>query len=135
LIGYNSKSGLLTTRRCPLQATAELRRAADIGRDAEIEGFRHPRSPRCFGLRRAQGGPRDGALTAAGSAYAVPFEAAEAQRTNVPVDDLYDRLGATAFASSVRRGSSAQIRARAPVTALGEVGGILAAVEAEQESG
>jgi hypothetical protein len=66
-----------------------------------------------------------GALTAAGSAYALPFDASDAQRINELVDDLRDRLGAAAFASAVRRGSSlsdgeivefvrAQIRALAP---------------------
>jgi predicted ATPase/DNA-binding SARP family transcriptional activator len=71
-----------------------------------------------------------GALAAAGSAYALPFEAADAQQINVLVDDLRDRLGAAAFASAVRRGSSlsdgeiiefvrAQIRALAPVTIQG----------------
>jgi hypothetical protein len=68
-----------------------------------------------------------GALTAAGSAYALPFEAVDAQRINDLVDDLRARLGAAAFASAVRRGSSlsdgeiiefvrAQIRGLAPVT-------------------
>jgi predicted ATPase/DNA-binding SARP family transcriptional activator len=71
-----------------------------------------------------------GALAAAGSAYALPFEAADAERINVLVDDLRDRLGAPAFASAVRRGSGlsdgeiieyvrAQIRALAPVTVHG----------------
>jgi predicted ATPase/DNA-binding SARP family transcriptional activator len=70
-----------------------------------------------------------GALTAAGSAYALPFDAADAQRINALVDDVRDRLGAAAFASAVRRGSSlsdgeivefvrAQIRALAPKTTL-----------------
>jgi len=68
-----------------------------------------------------------GALAAAGSAYALPFEAADAQRIEILVDDLRQRLGAAAFASAVRRGSSlsegeiiefvrAQIRALAPAT-------------------
>jgi predicted ATPase/DNA-binding SARP family transcriptional activator len=68
-----------------------------------------------------------GALTAAGSAYALPFEAADAEQINVLVDDLRERLGPAAFASAVRRGSSlsdgeiiefvrAQIRSLAPVT-------------------
>jgi predicted ATPase/DNA-binding SARP family transcriptional activator len=47
-----------------------------------------------------------GALTAAGSAYALPFEAADAQRIGVLVDELRDRLGAAAFASAVRRGTT-----------------------------
>ena len=66
-----------------------------------------------------------GALTAAGSAYALPFDAADAQRINALVDDVRDRLGAAVFASAVRRGSGlsegeivefvrAQIRALAP---------------------
>ena len=45
-----------------------------------------------------------GALTAAGSAYALPFEAADAQRISDLVDDLRDRLGPATFASAVRRG-------------------------------
>lgn len=68
-----------------------------------------------------------GALTAAGSAYALPFEAADAQQISELVEDLRGRLGAAAFASAVRRGSSlsdsemiefvrAQIRALAPAT-------------------
>jgi predicted ATPase/DNA-binding SARP family transcriptional activator len=67
-----------------------------------------------------------GALAAAGSAYALPFEAADAQEINVLVDELRERLGPAAFASAVRRGSSlsdgeivefvrAQIFALAPV--------------------
>jgi predicted ATPase/DNA-binding SARP family transcriptional activator len=71
-----------------------------------------------------------GALAAAGSAYALPFEAADAQRINVLVGDLRERLGAAAFASAVRRGSGlsegeiiefvrAQIRALAPATIHG----------------
>jgi tetratricopeptide (TPR) repeat protein len=47
-----------------------------------------------------------GALTAAGSAYALPFEAADAHRISGLVDDLRDRLGAAAFASAVRRGTT-----------------------------
>ena len=68
-----------------------------------------------------------GALTAAGSAYALPFDATDAQRINALVDDVRERLGAAAFASAVRRGTSlsdgeivefvrAQIRALAPET-------------------
>jgi predicted ATPase/DNA-binding SARP family transcriptional activator len=71
-----------------------------------------------------------GALAAAGSAYALPFDAVDSQRINALADDLRDRLGAAAFASAVRRGSSlsdgeliefvrAQIRALAPVAADG----------------
>jgi len=47
-----------------------------------------------------------GALTAAGSAYALPFEAADAQRIGALVDNLRDRLGPAAFASAVRRGTT-----------------------------
>jgi predicted ATPase/DNA-binding SARP family transcriptional activator len=68
-----------------------------------------------------------GALAAAGSAYALPFDAVDSQRINALADDLRNRLGAAAFASAVRRGSSfsdgeiiefvrTQIRALAPVT-------------------
>lgn len=47
-----------------------------------------------------------GALTAAGAAYALPFEAADAQRIGVLVDTLRERLGAGSFASPVRRGTA-----------------------------
>ncbi len=47
-----------------------------------------------------------GALTAAGAAYALPFEAADAQRLSALVDDLRRQLGASAFASAVRRGTT-----------------------------
>jgi hypothetical protein len=47
-----------------------------------------------------------GALTAAGAGYALPFEAADAQRIGVLVDNLRDRLGAAAFAAAVRRGTT-----------------------------
>jgi predicted ATPase len=47
-----------------------------------------------------------GALTAAGSAYALPFEAADAQQIGELVDTLRDRLGSAAFASAVRRGTT-----------------------------
>lgn len=47
-----------------------------------------------------------GALAAAGAAYALPFEATEAERTTSLVDELRDRLGAGAFAAAVRRGAS-----------------------------
>jgi hypothetical protein len=47
-----------------------------------------------------------GALTAAGSAYALPFEATDAQTIGELVDNLRDRLGAAAFASAVRRGTT-----------------------------
>jgi predicted ATPase len=47
-----------------------------------------------------------GALTAAGSAYAMPFEAADAQRISALARELRDRLGAAAFASAVRRGTT-----------------------------
>jgi hypothetical protein len=47
-----------------------------------------------------------GALTAAGAAYALPFEAVEAERIAALVGELRDQLGAGAFASAVRRGAS-----------------------------
>jgi predicted ATPase/DNA-binding SARP family transcriptional activator len=47
-----------------------------------------------------------GALTAAGAAYALPFEAADAQRISALVEDLRKHLGAAAFASAVRRGTT-----------------------------
>jgi hypothetical protein len=47
-----------------------------------------------------------GALSAAGAAYALPFEASDAQRISGLVDDLRERLGAATFAASVRSGVS-----------------------------
>jgi predicted ATPase len=164
--------GLARKSTSPLEATAELQRAADIARNAGNRWIQAFALTEVLWLEARQGRPREalaryidvidlwyrggdwanqwlslrhvfgilvqlradlgaatlhGALTAAGSAYALPFEAADAQRINALVDDLRDRLGAAAFASAVRRGSSlsdgeiiefvrAQIRALAPVT-------------------
>jgi len=47
-----------------------------------------------------------GALTAAGAAYALPFEAADAQRINALAEDLREKLGTATFASAVRRGAA-----------------------------
>ncbi len=47
-----------------------------------------------------------GALTAAGASYALPFEAADAEHLSALVDDLRQRLGASSFASAVRRGAT-----------------------------
>jgi predicted ATPase len=47
-----------------------------------------------------------GALTAAGAAYALPFEADDAERISALVDDLRRQLGAPAFAAAVRRGAA-----------------------------
>jgi hypothetical protein len=47
-----------------------------------------------------------GALTAAGSAYALPFEAADARRITDLANSLRDRLGPAAFAAAVRRGTT-----------------------------
>jgi len=47
-----------------------------------------------------------GALNAAGAAYALPFEAVDAQRINALIDDVRGQLGAPAFAAAVRRGAS-----------------------------
>ena len=47
-----------------------------------------------------------GALTAAGAAYALPFEAADAEHLSALVDDLRQQLGASSFASAVRRGAT-----------------------------
>jgi predicted ATPase/DNA-binding SARP family transcriptional activator len=47
-----------------------------------------------------------GALSAAGAAYALPFEAADAERINALVDDVRQHLGAAAFAAAVRRGAA-----------------------------
>jgi predicted ATPase len=66
-----------------------------------------------------------GALVAAGAAYALPFEAADAERLERLVGELRERLGASAFAAAVRRGAAlddaeiielvrGQIRAIAP---------------------
>ena len=47
-----------------------------------------------------------GALTAAGTAYALPFDAGDAEQIRVFAESLRERLGAAAFASSVRRGAA-----------------------------
>jgi predicted ATPase/DNA-binding SARP family transcriptional activator len=47
-----------------------------------------------------------GALTAAGAAYALPFEAVGAERIAALVDDLREQLGTGAFAAAVRHGAS-----------------------------
>jgi hypothetical protein len=47
-----------------------------------------------------------GALTAAGAAYALPFEASDAERISALVDDVREGLGPAVFASTVRRGAS-----------------------------
>ena len=47
-----------------------------------------------------------GALTAAGAAYALPIEAADAERITAQADDLRLQLGASAFATAVRRGTT-----------------------------
>jgi hypothetical protein len=47
-----------------------------------------------------------GALVAAGAAYALPFEPADAVRLTSLVDDLRTELGAAAFAAAVRRGAA-----------------------------
>jgi tetratricopeptide (TPR) repeat protein len=162
--------GLARKSTSPQEATDELRRAADIARDAGNRWIQAFALTEVLSLEGRQGRPREalaryidvidlwfrggdwanqwlslrhvfgilvqlradlgaatlhGALTAAGSAYALPFEASDAQRINALVDDLRERLGAAAFASAVRRGSSlsegeiieyvrAQIRALAP---------------------
>jgi predicted ATPase/DNA-binding SARP family transcriptional activator len=47
-----------------------------------------------------------GALSAARAAYALPFEAADAQRISNLVKDLRQKLGPVTFAATVRRGAS-----------------------------
>jgi hypothetical protein len=47
-----------------------------------------------------------GALMAAGAAYALPFEAADAERINALAAVSRGRLGAAPFASAVRRGAT-----------------------------
>jgi hypothetical protein len=47
-----------------------------------------------------------GALTAVGAAFALPFEASDAERITDLVEILRERLGAAEFASVVRRGAS-----------------------------
>lgn len=47
-----------------------------------------------------------GALSAAGTAYALPFAVADAERITSLVDELRDRIGSANFASAVRRGAS-----------------------------
>jgi tetratricopeptide (TPR) repeat protein len=163
--------GLARKSTNPREATAELRRAADIAREAGNRWIQAFALTEVLWLEARQGRPREalaryidvidlwfrggdwanqwlslrhvfgilvqlradlgaatlhGALTAAGSAYALPFEAADAQRINDLVDDLRLRLGVAPFAAAVRRGSSlsdgeiiefvrAQIRSLAPV--------------------
>ncbi len=47
-----------------------------------------------------------GALTAAGAAYALPFDPAGAEQLDALVDDLRVRLGPGPFAAAVRRGAA-----------------------------
>ncbi len=47
-----------------------------------------------------------GALVAAGAAYALPFEPADAERLTDLADDLRRELGAARFAAAVRRGAA-----------------------------
>lgn len=47
-----------------------------------------------------------GALAAIGAAYALPFEASEAEHVEDRVGQLRDRMSATDFAGAVRRGAS-----------------------------
>ena len=47
-----------------------------------------------------------GTLTAAGAAYALPFEASDAEHIASLVREVREHLGASAFASAVRRGAS-----------------------------
>ena len=47
-----------------------------------------------------------GALNAVGAAYALPFEAADAEHIAELVGMLRDHLGAADFAAAVRRGAS-----------------------------
>ena len=143
--------GLALKSTSPVEATAELQRAADVARDAGNRWIQAFALTEVLWLEAHQGRPREalaryidvidlwyrggdwasqwlslrhvfgilvqlradlgaatlhGALTAAGSAYALPFEAADAQRIGVLVDNLRDRLGAAAFASAVRRGTT-----------------------------
>jgi len=143
--------GLALKSTSPVEASAELQRAADVARNAGNRWIQAFALTEVLWLEAHQGRPREalaryidvidlwyrggdwasqwlslrhvfgilvqlradlgaatlhGALTAAGSAYALPFEAADAQRIGVFVDDLRDRLGAAAFASAVRRGTT-----------------------------
>ena len=47
-----------------------------------------------------------GALTAIGAAYALPFEASDAERIDALVDELRDEMRPAEFAAAVRRGAS-----------------------------
>jgi predicted ATPase/DNA-binding SARP family transcriptional activator len=47
-----------------------------------------------------------GALTAAGAAYALPFEPADAERLDAVATDLRDQLGPEPFAAAVREGAA-----------------------------
>ena len=47
-----------------------------------------------------------GALVAAGAAYALPFEPADAEHLSELVDDLRQELGVARFAAAVHRGAA-----------------------------
>ena len=47
-----------------------------------------------------------GALTAIGAAFALPFEASDAERIDALVDELRDAMRPAEFATAVRRGAS-----------------------------
>jgi predicted ATPase/DNA-binding SARP family transcriptional activator len=143
--------GLALKSTSPVEATAELQRAADRARDAGNRWIQAFALTEVLWLEAHQGRPRQalaryidvidlwyrggdwanqwlslrhvfgilvqlradlgaatlhGALTAAGSAYALPFEAADAQRIGFLAENLRDRLGVAAFASAVRRGTT-----------------------------
>jgi predicted ATPase/DNA-binding SARP family transcriptional activator len=143
--------GLTLKSTSPVEATAELQRAADVAKDAGNRWIQAFALTEVLWLEAHHGRPREalgryidvidlwyrggdwanqwlslrhvfgilvqlradlgaatlhGALTAAGSAYALPFEPADAQRIGVLIDNLRDRLGAAAFASAVRRGTT-----------------------------
>jgi hypothetical protein len=143
--------GLALKSTSPVEATAELQRAADLARDAGNRWIQAFALTEVLWLEAHQGRPREalaryidvidlwyrggdwanqwlslrhvfgilvqlradlgaatlhGSLTAAGSAYALPFEAADAQRIGALADNLRDRLGVAAFASAVRRGTT-----------------------------
>jgi hypothetical protein len=143
--------GLALKSTSPVDAAAELQRAADMASDAGNRWIQAFALTEVLWLEADQGRPRQalaryidvidlwyrggdwanqwlslrhvfgilvrlradlgaatlhGALTAAGSAYALPFEAADAQQIGELVDTLRDRLGSAAFASAVRRGTT-----------------------------
>ena len=64
------------------------------------------RHPRASSATTPAAATLHGALTAIGAAFSLPFEASDAERIDVLVDDLRDALRPAHFATAVRRGAS-----------------------------